>query len=277
VQCANDVQIGTMTLSRRDFTVVLGTALLADLLGCGAAAPAPAESPERLIIPPSSPTHSNAPTGLRPLSLGRDRDGQLYVPQSYDPGVATPLIILLHGAGQSSREWFGSYGQRAESMKVVLLAPDSRGQTWDVTHGGFGPDVAFINRALVSLFARYNIDRRRITLAGFSDGASYALSLGLANGDVVPNVVAFSPGFVARGVRRGTPAFFISHGTADQILNIDRASRPIVASLKSAGYTVEYREFDGRHEVPQGISDAAMEWLARRSAGRAERPSRLLR
>ncbi|HEX4683543.1 MAG TPA: alpha/beta fold hydrolase [Gemmatimonadaceae bacterium] len=253
-----------MTLSRREFTAVLGTALLADLLGCGAAAPAPAESPERLIIPPTSPTHSTAPTGLRPLSLDRGRDGQLYVPQSYDPAVASALIILLHGAGQSSAEWFGSYGRRADALKEILLAPDSRGQTWDVANGGFGPDVAFINRALRSVFSRYNVDRRRITLAGFSDGASYSLSLGLANGDVVPNVIAFSPGFVVRTVRRGTPAFFISHGTSDQILNIDRASRPIVASLKRDGYSVEYREFDGRHEVPQAISDAAMEWLVKR-------------
>src|ERR1043166_2613292 len=192
-----------MTLSRREFAAVLGTTLLADMLGCGATAPAPAQSPERLIIPSSTPAHPSAPTGLHPLSLGRERDGKLYVPQAYDATAALPLIILLHGAGQSSAEWFGSYGRRAESMRSILLAPDSRGQTWDVAYGGFGPDVAFINHALQAVFSRYNVDARRIALAGFSDGASYALSLGLANGDVVPNVIAFSPGFMVRAVRRG--------------------------------------------------------------------------
>jgi predicted esterase len=253
-----------MPFKRVAFIGGLASTVVATLLACAATAPAAQKSPERIVIPPSAAAYSAAATGLRTLSLAAARDGQVYVPASYDPQRATPLVILLHGAGQSSNEWFGSWGRRADAMNAILLAPDSRGRTWDVVLGGFGPDVRFINQALASLFARYNIDRRRMSLVGFSDGASYAISLGLANGDVTPNVVAFSPGFVVRGVRRGSPAFFISHGTSDQILNIDRASRPIVAALRENGYAVEYREFDGRHQVPPAIADAAMAWLAKR-------------
>jgi phospholipase/carboxylesterase len=235
------------------------------LAGCVASAAEPAQPPERIVVPPPSATqYASAPTGLRALGLGGTRDGRLYVPASYDPAHPTPLIILLHGATQSSAMWFGSFGQRAEALHTIVLAPDSRARTWDFVLEGFGPDVAFINHALAVVCARYNVDRRRIALAGFSDGASYALTLGLANGDVTPNVVAFSPGFILSTPHRGTPAFFVSHGTADQILEIDDASRRLVPALRRAGYGVEYHEFDGRHTVPPAIADTAMQWLAKR-------------
>jgi phospholipase/carboxylesterase len=35
-----------------------------------------------------------------------------------------------------------------------------------------------------------------VALGGFSDGASYALSLDLTNGDLFASLIAFSPGFI---------------------------------------------------------------------------------
>jgi len=64
---------------------------------------------------------------------------------------------------------------------IILLAPDSRGATWDdlpAAQGSFGPDVAFINAALGQTFALYNIDATKLGIQGFSDGATYALGLG---------------------------------------------------------------------------------------------------
>jgi phospholipase/carboxylesterase len=240
---------------------LVGASMVAESLGCmNSIEPLTETGSERLVIPTSS---STAPPqyGLHPLGLGGARDGLLYVPASYLPDRPAPLMLLFHGAGGAASGWFGSYGARAEGAGTIMLAPDSRGPTWDVVMGGFGPDVAFINRALAAVFERYRVDRSRIAIAGFSDGATYALSLGLANGDVVPNVIAFSPGFVAGTVRRGTPAFFLSHGTSDPILPIDQTSRPLVAALRQAGYQVQFTEFDGVHEVPQEISDAAFVWL----------------
>lgn len=60
----------------------------------------------------------------------------------------------------------------------------------------FGPDVQYINKSLEHVFSRYSIDPNRLGIAGFSDGASYALSLGLPNGDLFTHIVAFSPGFM---------------------------------------------------------------------------------
>jgi predicted esterase len=144
---------------------------------------------------------------------------------------------------------------------MAVLAPDSRGTTWDAIADDFGDDVTFLNRALEFVFARLTVDPSRVAIGGFSDGASYALSLGLANGDLFPRVVACSPGFVIQAPAAGRPRVFISHGTHDQILPIDQCSRVIVPRLRSRGYDVTYREFDGRHELPPEIAGDAMRWV----------------
>ena len=98
-------------------------------------------------------------------------------------------------------------------------------------------------------------------MAGFSDGASYALSIGLANGDLFTSVLGFSPGIVVPGQRAGKPPIFISHGRQDQILPIDECSRRIVPELQGEGYQVTYREFDGPHMVPPEVASEAMQWF----------------
>jgi phospholipase/carboxylesterase len=100
-----------------------------------------------------------------------------------------------------------------------------------------------------------------MAVGGFSDGASYALSLGLVNGSLFRHVIAFSPGFMDPPTTSGKPAIFVSHGTADRVLPIDKCSRRIVPLLKSAGYKVDYREFEGGHTVPPELAKAAYESL----------------
>jgi phospholipase/carboxylesterase len=98
--------------------------------------------------------------------------------------------------------------------------------------GREGPDIAFIDRALAQTFNRYAIDPSKVAIAGFSDGASYALSVGLTNGDLFTHVIAFSPGFMAPGAQVGRARLFISHGKTDNVLPIDHCSRVIVPQLQ---------------------------------------------
>lgn len=149
----------------------------------------------------------------------------------------------------------------AEEFGVVVLAPDSRETTWDMISGFTGPDVAFVNAALEQTFAQVPVDPGRLAIGGFSDGASYALSLGLINGDLFTHVMAFSPGFIVAKRVIGVPAIFISHGTRDDILPINDTSRRLVPGLQKAGYAVRYREFTGPHTVPSAIVHEAFEWM----------------
>ena len=216
-----------------------------------------------LARPAPGPSHRVAGTGLRRLGLGPGRDGLLYVPPGHDATREAPLALTLHGAGGDARSGLSHLIGLADEFGLVLLAPESRGRTWDVLVSGFGPDVEFIDRALGQTFDRLAVDAGRLAITGFSDGASYALSLGLTNGDLLTHAIAFSPGFAAPADRRGRPAVFVSHGTRDRVLPIERCSRRIVPQLEREGYEVRYREFDGPHAVPDEVAREALEWFTR--------------
>ena len=214
----------------------------------------------RLLARPTQPT-GTAPSGLQPLGLSTKRDGLLYVPKNYQASQPAPLVVMLHGAGGDAPGGLSPFQNLADATGLILLAPASRGRTWDVLVGGYGPDIALIDQALAQTFSRYAVDPTRIAIEGFSDGASYALSVGITNGDLFSHVIAFSPGFMAPASQVGQPRLFISHGTQDSVLPIDPCSRKIVPQLQRAGYDVVYREFDGPHTIPPAIIDSALEWF----------------
>jgi predicted esterase len=265
----------TGPLTRRRFLIAGAAGAAALCAGCRAE-PVPefttmerprSARPGRLAArpaPPAAPAAVPRP-GLQPLDLGgRGRDALLYVPAGYDPATPAPLAVMLHGAGGTAEHGASLLAAVADAAGLVLLAPASRQPTWDVLHGGFGPDVAFIDAALGAVFARCAIDPARVALGGFSDGASYALSLGLGNGDLFTHLIAFSPGFIAPDEPVGEPRCYVAHGTRDAVLPIDRCSRRIVPQLERAGYEVRYREFEGPHTVPPVIVREAVAWFTPR-------------
>ena len=214
-------------------------------------------------------THAGAsPVGLRSLRSDNavSADGYLYVPAGYRAEDPAPLVLLLHGAGEDARDGLAQLRGQADEAGLILLALSSRGPTWDAIlgRGRYGADVAAIDQALEHTFSRVRVDPERVGVGGYSDGASYALSLGIANGDLFSDVLAFSPGFLATTGRRGSPRIFVSHGTQDRWLPIDSCSRRIVSQLEHAGYELRYREFEGGHVVPPAIAREAATWFANR-------------
>jgi phospholipase/carboxylesterase len=252
-----------MMIDRRRFAAIAGGAFASFASGHACrveSEPSPAND-GRLLARPRAGVSTSA-EGRRALGLDRHRDAILQVPDTLT-GSPLPLLVLFHGAGGSGEGVLRRVGRTAETAGIAVLAPDSRDSSWDAIRDGFGPDVAFVDRALARVFETMAVDPTRIAAGGFSDGATYALSLGLINGDLFRRIVAFSPGFlVDGGATHGKPRVFVSHGTADQILPIDSCSRVIVPRLRRRGYDIVFREFAGGHEVPAGIASEAMTWVA---------------
>ena len=237
------------TFSRREFGALTGSALagLALSPACAFAEPT-AIGDSRLGARPKPGVKTTA-KGQSALHIGATRDGVLQMPAVVPTGPM-PLMVLFHGAGGSAENQLGRFAKIPSEAGVAVLSLDSRGPTWDAIRGGFGPDVAFLDHALEQVFGQVAVDPARLTIGGFSDGATYALALGIINGDLFPKIAAFSPGYIIRGEPNGKPKVFISHGTADDILPIDRCSRIIVPDLKQRGYDVTFREFNGGHQAP---------------------------
>jgi predicted esterase len=250
--------------TRRRLLVAAGRLAAAGLVAGCASRPAgvpPRDHPAVLTARPTgAPEGPAPPPGTVPLGVEDERDALLHVPPGGVAGPA-PLVVVLHGAGGDAPAGLGLLGSSADERGLVLLAPASRGSTWDAVGGEHGPDAAVVDRALAAVFGTVPVDPERIAVAGFSDGASYALGLGLANGGLFRQVVAFSPGFVPPGPRTGRPPVSVSHGTGDDVLPIDRTSRRIVPVLRDDGYEVDYREFDGGHVVPPEVAREAADRL----------------
>ncbi|HZU77029.1 MAG TPA: PHB depolymerase family esterase, partial [Dehalococcoidia bacterium] len=176
------------------------------------------------------------------------------------PAAPAPFMLALHGATGDGERMANRWREAAERHGVIVLAPSSLERTWDVLTTGYGPDVARIDRALAEAFAKLNVDTSRVYIEGFSDGASYALSLGLANGDLFTHVIANSPGFFTVPALIGKPRFLFTHGTEDTVLPIARTSRLLVPQFQRAGYDVTYHEFEGGHRLTDEIMALSLEW-----------------
>ncbi|WP_206606927.1 alpha/beta hydrolase [Streptomyces barkulensis] len=220
----------------------------------------------RLSARPSASPPPVSPPGAGEEGPGTHRlEGRalLRVPPPSGAGAPTRpywLVVVLHGEGGTAEQALTWLLPQAGSGRLLLLAPQAAGSTWDVTGGGYGPDVARLDAALRGVFRRFPVDPAGVAVAGFSDGASCALSLGLANGDLFGAVLAFSPGFLAPMVHHGHPRIFVSHGRDDPVLPVGTCSRRLVPRLAQSGYAVTYREFGGGHEVPSELATEALRW-----------------
>ncbi|MDK3257912.1 alpha/beta hydrolase [Blastococcus capsensis] len=206
--------------------------------------------------PTATPTGAALPTGVHDLDLGGGAEVLLAVP----PGepVPRPLLVFFHGAGGNPAQSLAALGRTVTDRGVLVLAPQSGAATWDLLAGRLGRDVAVLDAALAQVTERVPVSGCGI--GGFSDGASYALSLGPANGDLFDGVLAFSPGFASPPATVGRPRLWITHGTGDRVLPVDRCGRRLAAAFGDAGYDVSYDEFDGGHVVrPEGVV-AALDW-----------------
>lgn len=192
-----------------------------------------------------------------------DQEAFLYVPAGYNPSTPIPLVLMLHGEGATSFSTLQIFQPHANAAGIALLSVDSLRPTWDIMAGGFyGPDVDFINSSLLATFNVLNVDSGRVAIEGYSSGATYALAMGRTNGDLFSHVISFSAGGTEPYTPKGMPKFFLAQGLNDQVYDITQTGRVLSKNLISAGYIVDYVEFDGGHELPDAIVQQAIAWLA---------------
>lgn len=209
--------------------------------------------------PHSALTVAPPPKGYSLLGINPDkpRDALLYTPAQFDPKTPIPLLVMLHGANENAAFILKPMSEFAEEHGVLMLAPTSHFTTWDLSHMPGGQDTPVIDQALGELFSAATIDPAHIALAGFSDGASYALSLGLSNGDLFSDVIAFSPGIFTPSNRTGRPRIFIAHGTKDSVLDF-RDSKDFARAIKMDHYDTQFFPFEGDHTLSRAAIEAAL-------------------
>lgn len=199
---------------------------------------------------------------FRYIGLDKRRDAILYTPKDVDWSKPVPLVLVMHGkngAATDAMPWFKSY---ANEHKFLILSVPSRGSTWGYEAGGIGADAAFIDRCLDWVASRFPLDPARLGVAGYSDGASFALCMGLQNGDVFSHVMAFEAVSFTAPDARGKPKFFFSHGRMDEGTSLSNCLQ-MVKQLKDLGYDVSLDVHPKGHIVAdQGVRAAVAQFLA---------------
>jgi phospholipase/carboxylesterase len=215
----------------------------------------------RLETRPLAPTALSSLRGEVPLGDEEGEHGLLLVPPGYAPGTPAALVVLLHGARGSPEGILPLLREQAAATGTLVLAPRSWARTWDViASDAYKVDLQRLDASLARVFREYAVDPERVSISGFSDGATYALSVGLSNGDLFGRIAAFSPGGAVPSELKGRPPVFISHGTLDPVLPVPETRR-LVELLRDKDYPVDYREFEGAHAVPKDVAQEAFGFL----------------
>src|SRR6478609_7423451 len=119
-----------MKITRRRFGAIAGCAVGSLAFGdaCNFESELAAKNDGRLTARPR-PNVGTSAEGDQPLGLDRGRDGVLRLPPTARGPL--PLFVMLHGAGGSGQGVIRRVAQAADEAGVAVLAPDSRGSTWD--------------------------------------------------------------------------------------------------------------------------------------------------
>ena len=217
-----------------------------------------------------------------------------YFPASVRAGtaVAPPVLVLLHGADRQPPNMIKKFAAEANARGIVLLAPSSQGPTWDVVlraqrppmREGAGPlhsarryngsrDSERVEAALAELARHVPVDRGRTVLAGYSDGATFALALGLLRSHAFAGVIAFSPGIGVEVARPATQRpVFVSHGREDLVLPFATSCDEVVPLLLDEGVQLRFRPFDGGHVMPAEVVTEFLDGAFGPAPGAAARP-----
>lgn len=110
---------------------------------------------------------------------GITRTYSFYVPASYIPGQAVPLVIGLHGLSSSGTEFaqYRDFRPIADTANFIIVNPD--GSTlfglkfWNYGSimGSTVDDVGFIEELIDTISAHYSINQNRVYSVGMSNGS----------------------------------------------------------------------------------------------------------
>jgi len=120
----------------------------------------------------------------------------LYVPASYNPNNAVPLVFNLHGRTGTAfgAMWARDFRDIADTANFIIVHPQGLLDNTGVTHWNYGQttvdDVGFLNLLYTHLLANYNIDINRVYSAGMSNGGAMSYRLACDMSDKIAAIAS---------------------------------------------------------------------------------------
>ncbi|MDP9034304.1 MAG: alpha/beta hydrolase-fold protein [Myxococcota bacterium] len=232
-------------------------AVLFSLVGCGAAAPAPAlpadsgggNAPVDAATQPVADNaadagdHDGASLTPQAAALVASRPYTIHVPPGYDPARPAPLLLMLHGYsanGQIEEDAIFHFNSASDTYGFLYAVPngtvDSMGNRfWNATdvccnfYGSNVDDVAYLNAVIDDVESRYTVDRKQVFVGGHSNGAMMAQVLACRASERIAAVYSYAgavwtnPSFC---VPKGPVSLVELHGDRDSTVPYDGGSNP---------------------------------------------------
>lgn len=205
---------------------------------------------------------------------------------SSDSEKKSPVIIMLHGFGSDENDLFSFSSELPSEYTIISLKAPIRlqpyGNAWfnihfDNVDGKFSDnEQAIESREMVvhcihEIIKNYQIDKKDITLLGFSQGTILSFAIALSYPELIKNVIGLSGYINSEIITDGYEKndfsdlnVYSSHGQVDQVIPVEwaRNTKPF---LKELGIDCSYSEFPVGHGVaPQNFYELK-EWLQQRS------------
>jgi predicted peptidase len=184
----------------------------------------------------------------------KDPDGKeakfiVFVPHSYTGDKAFPLILFLHGKGESGSDGkkqatagLGNHIRKVEkTFPFITVFPQSQHESWAAKSEDGQRALAILEQVK----KKFNVDPQRIYLSGLSMGGFGVWNMAAAHPDMWAAIVPICGGGNPNTADKikDIPCWCF-HGGADSVVPVKR-SREMIDALKKAGGNPIYTEYPG--------------------------------
>lgn len=189
---------------------------------------------------------------------GHESPYVVFVPHDYDGSKAYPVILFLHGSGETKggskqpvQVGIGpAIKERDKSFPFITVIPQSEKRTWKADSEDGQRAIAILDEVM----KEYKTDPNRVYLTGLSMGGYGTWSLAAAHpkkwAAIAPVCGGGDP--ASAETIKDLPCWCF-HGDMDKAVPVSR-SREMIAALKAAGGSPKYTEYPG---VPHNSWDKA--------------------
>ncbi len=166
-------------------------------------APVPPGTPPTTPPTPPKPcvrtttTHAGYDQLPKTITVGTaTRKYLLVVPGDYDNCKKYPLVLALHGDGDTGTHfhtWMAF--ESASKSEAILMYPDGANNTWSLTaEPAVNADIQFLNAAIAATGKSYTLDAAKLYVTGFSSGAFMSNALACQESSMVRAIASNSGG-----------------------------------------------------------------------------------
>jgi len=160
---------------------------------------------------------------------GKKREVTVHVPPNYDPARPMPMVVMLHGFMQDKDEIasISRFKEKADKEGFIAVFPNATGwvgdnlRWWNIGKNQLyrSDDVDFIRQLTEVLPSKLSVDKDRIFLVGFSNGAMMAQEAAARLNDKIAAVASVSGGMLRKQDRpRGDMNALLIHGSNDEVI-----------------------------------------------------------